>query len=96
MVHADELQRIASEAELLESQKNFRAARERWLSALPRLPANAQQANWIKHHVIDLLARAVEIEQQQKGTKQSGPLALLFVAWGKTKSLFARFMASFR
>lgn len=95
-MHADELQRIASEAELLESQKHFRAARERWLSALSLLPANAQQANWIKHHVIDLLAQAVETEQQQKGTKKSGLLALLFAAWKKAKSLFARFMASFR
>ena len=106
-VHADELTQISYEAKLLESSGDLRAARERWLTAVPLLPADAQQTEWINRHAVDLYAQALEAEVQQqqqnesksKWAKRLGPFAPLLILLGKAKVLFGllklKFILSF-
>lgn len=106
-MHADELTRISNEAKQLESAGDLRAARERWLTAIPLLPVDAQQTAWINNHAVDLYAQALEadVQRQQEGESKSkwakrlGPFAPLLVLLGKAKVLFGllklKFVLSF-
>lgn len=94
LTHASELQSISAEAKRLESSGQLRQAREKWLSAIPLLPNDSKQAEWINHHAVDLYARALEAEAEQahkpnqhQWAKRFGPLAPLLVLLAKAKSL---------
>jgi len=50
LVHSEELERLSAEAKGLEARGDLRQAREKWVSALPLLPTNSTQADWIKRH----------------------------------------------
>ena len=50
LAHSEELERLSAEARELEARGDMQQAREKWLSALPLLPATSTQADWIKHH----------------------------------------------
>jgi Zn-dependent protease len=72
LVHADELDRIALTAKELEARKQWRAAREQWLKALPLLPPEAEQGVWIRGHANALMHAALD---QELGTAESSPAA---------------------
>ena len=102
LVHADELQAISEQANLLESQAQYRAARERWLAAVSLLPHDAQQKEWIEKHAAELEARALATEtgQKQRGedhawAKKFGPLAPLLILLSKAKGLLVLFKFKF-
>lgn len=48
------MERLAAQARELEARQDFAGARERWLSVLPLLPRESQQAEWIRGHVREL------------------------------------------
>src|SRR5512146_2859184 len=54
LVHAEEMERLAAQARGLEARQELTAARERWLSVLPLLPPESQQAEWIRGHVREM------------------------------------------
>jgi len=81
LVHADELEKLAAEAKALEAQSRPGEARAVWLKALDLLPAQANQAAWVRDH-----ARALEIQANAAPKTENpwaqrlaplGPLALL-------------------
>src|SRR5215469_18912189 len=61
LVHSEELDQIAFDAKALEAQRDFRQARERWLSGLPLLPPNSRQADWIQRHARSLAGMADQV-----------------------------------
>lgn len=92
LVHAAQLESISSEAKALEEKKDFRAAREKWLSALPLLPPAAEQAAWIQTHTRALLSSALDSEHHEKESKWAkrlGPLGPIAIVLAKSKALFA-------
>ncbi|HEX7284868.1 MAG TPA: site-2 protease family protein [Candidatus Angelobacter sp.] len=54
LVHADEMEQLAAQAREMEARQDFAGARERWLSVLPLLPPESQQAQWIQGHTREL------------------------------------------
>jgi Zn-dependent protease len=70
-VHADELERLAAQARELEARQDLAGARERWLSVLPLLPPESQQAQWIQGHLRELEALA---QQGKSGTNHPSVL----------------------
>lgn len=93
LVHADELARLTAEAKALEAKADFRAARERWLGALPLLPEASTQAEWVRQHAVDLYAAAATAEAERATAHpwlgRLGPLAPLAVLLMKSKALLA-------
>lgn len=96
LVHADELDRLAATAKELETNHEYRRAREEWLKALPLLPPEASQGDWIRDHARELLAKALDPmappsaqQQQQKSqlAKKLGPLGPVVVVLAKSKTL---------
>ena len=51
LVHSEQLEHMAAEAKSLENSGNMQQAREQWLAALPLLPPESTQAQWILDHV---------------------------------------------
>jgi Zn-dependent protease len=103
LVHSDQLDRLASEAKALEAQRDFRQARERWLTGLPLLPVNSRQADWIRQHVHSLDAIAEQVQpppSENKWAEKLGPVGPLAVLLAKGKFLLAtvfklKFLLSF-
>jgi Zn-dependent protease len=97
LVHAEELDRVAASAKELEAKKQWRAAREEWLKALPWLPPEAEQGRWIRAHAQALLNAALDQElgpgesspaASNKWAKKLGPLGPVVVLLAKSKTLF--------
>jgi len=91
MVHSEELLRISTSANALEEQGNPGQAREEWLKALPLLPPNSTQAEWIQSHVakIDLALKVAPPEPpKSQWVQKLGPLAPIAVLLSKSKVLF--------
>lgn len=103
LVHSDELDRIASEAKTLEGQRDFRQARERWLSGLPLLPPNSRQAHWIQSHARSLAATADQVQpppSENQWAEKLGPVGPIAVLLAKSKVLLTavfklKFLLSF-
>jgi Zn-dependent protease len=103
LVHADELERLASDAKKLEAERQFRLARERWLAALKILPASSEQAEWVRRHSRELLETALAAEDPgSKGewAKKLGPFGPIAVLLAKSKAVLAalfnlKFLLSF-
>jgi Zn-dependent protease len=97
-VHAEALERMASQARGLESQSKPLEARERWLEALRLLPPESSQAEWVRDHArqLALAARpAAQAETRSPWANKLGPLAPLAIALSKAKVLLAIFKLNF-
>jgi Zn-dependent protease len=91
LVHQDELDRLAADARGLEAQSRLLEARDRWLSILPLLPGDSQQALWIRSHARELEGAAPAAQRPgAPGTgktwaKRLGPLGPIAVVLAKIK-----------
>jgi Zn-dependent protease len=89
-VHSEELVRISTRAKSLEAQDQLLPAREEWLKALPLLPSNSTQAEWIRGQVykLELAAKvAPPPEQKHAWARKLGPLAPIAILLAKSKTL---------
>jgi Zn-dependent protease len=90
LVHSEELVRISARAKSLEERQQLLAARDEWLKALPLVPANATQAEWIREQAakLELAAKAAPPpEQKHAWARKLGPLAPVAVLLAKSKTL---------
>jgi hypothetical protein len=90
LVHSEELVRISTRAKALEEQEQLSLAREEWLKALPLLPQNSTQAEWIRDHLckLELAAKvAPPPEQKNNWARKLGPLAPIAILLAKSKTL---------
>ncbi len=90
LVHSEELDRLASQARVLESQGDWREARERWMAGLPLLPRTSKQYDWIQNHVRELEAAGAAAHPEStenKWTKRLGPVGTLAVLLAKGKTI---------
>lgn len=62
LVHSEQLERVAAEAKSLEEAGNLQQAREQWLAALPLLPPESRQAQWILDRAARLAASPASAE----------------------------------
>lgn len=104
LVHSEQLDQLAAEAKKLESNRQFREAREQWLNALPLLPANSRQADWIRSHAHALDAAAERLQapppSENKWAQRLGPVGPVAILLTKAKFLLAaifklKFLLSF-
>jgi len=104
LVHSERLDQLACEAKVLEAQKDFRQARERWLMALPFLPHDSRQASWIISHARSLDKMAEQTQPpppaENKWAQKLGPVGPLAVILAKGKFLLTtvfklKFLLSF-
>ena len=89
LIHSEDLVRISAAAKDLEERGELLQAREVWLSALPLLPHDSTQAEWIRGQAYKLEIAAKHApppEQKHAWAKKLGPLApiALLLAKGKT------------
>jgi Zn-dependent protease len=95
LVHAQELERLSTEAKTLESKGELHMARDRWLMGLPLLPRGSTQADWIAARARELEARAnaklAPPPPENNWAKKLGPVGVLalMLAKAKTVLLFA-------
>lgn len=101
LVNSEKLQEISNAARCLEEDKDFVRARQHWLTALPLLPPDAKQAQWIKQHTEELERSAADSQHTSASEwgKRLGPLAvigfLLFKFKGALAAIFnLKFLAS--
>jgi Zn-dependent protease len=100
LVHSDQMEQLAAHARSLEAHGDFQGARERWLVCLPLLPAQSQQAEWIRNHVRELDSGPLPqtghpaSSSTPQWAKRLGPLGPILLALLKFKSLFS-FVAFF-
>jgi len=92
LVYAADLQQIAAAAKSLEEKANPRGARDEWMRALPLLPVDSEQADWIRNHARQLLDQALDSELPARDdaspwVKKLGPLGPIAVVLAKSKSL---------
>lgn len=99
LVHAEQLALLGEQAKALEAKGDLQAAREKWLLALPLLPEDSTQAEWIRNHAVDLYADAATAEVERATThpwvRRLGPLAPIAVLLLKGKALLALFNLKF-
>lgn len=62
LVHSEQLEHIAADAKSFEAAGNLERAREQWLAALPLLPPESKQAQWILNHAGSLRTGTAEAE----------------------------------
>jgi Zn-dependent protease len=85
------MDRMAAEARALEAQSRLMDARTVWLSILPLLPPESNQAGWIREHARELERAAPTAQKPGSGNvwaKRLGPLAPLALLAGKAKGLW--------
>jgi len=90
LVHSEELVRLSTRAKALEEQEQLSLAREEWLKALPLLPQNSTQAEWIRDHLckLELAAKVAPPPEQTKNwARKLGPLAPIAILLAKSKTL---------
>ena len=73
LVYAQELDRLADGAKVLEARGQFREAREQWLLSLRFLPPGSSQASQIAEHVRDLEQADSQIAAQPSSQLQAAP-----------------------
>jgi Zn-dependent protease len=98
LVHAEVLERLAAQAKTLEAQGKPGAAQECWLRALPLLPPESTQAEWVRARVrqLELAAKAAaQAETRNKWVSKLGPLAPVALALAKAKVLLSIFKLNF-
>jgi Zn-dependent protease len=81
LVYSDELERLAAEARALEAKNRPGEARAVWLKTLELLPADANQAAWVRSHARELEIQANAPPKAENPWAQRlaplGPVALL-------------------
>ena len=90
LVHSEELLRISTRAKALEQQDQLLPAREEWLKALPLLPSNSTQAEWIRGQAykLELAAKVAPApEEKHSWARKLGPLAPIAIILAKSKTL---------
>ena len=89
LIYSEELARLTHRANSLEEADNLQQAREEWRKALPLLPTNATQAEWVRTHVdkLDLLLRAPQAPPKNNWLTKLGPLAPIVILLSKGKFL---------
>lgn len=90
LVHSEELVRISARAKSLEEQEQILLARDEWLKALPLLPANSTQAEWIrdKAQKLELAAKTAPPPREKHAwARRLGPLAPIAILLAKSKTL---------
>jgi Zn-dependent protease len=102
LLHGEELQRISAAAKALEERGELLQARDVWLSALPLLPHDADQAQWIRGHAYKLEIAVknnvgpVPAAPKYQWAKRLGPLAPLAILLAKSQAfLLALFKFKF-
>jgi Zn-dependent protease len=99
LVHAEQLEKLSTEAKALEAKGELLQAREQWLMGLPLLPRASKQADWIRDHAhaLNLAAAAAEPpEMENKWSKKMAPLGPVAILLIKGKgALFAIFKLKF-
>jgi len=102
LVHAEEMERRATQARALESRGDLHGAYQQWLSILPLLPGQSKQAEWIREHLGELESAAANAHRPEKSgqkgrwAKRLAPLGPLAVVLAKAKTfLFAIFKLKF-
>lgn len=90
LVHSEELVRFSARAKSLEDEQQLLAARDEWLKALPLLPANSTQADWIREQArkLELASKTAPApEQKHAWARKLGPLAPVAILLAKSKTL---------
>jgi len=89
LIYSEELARLTHRANSLEETDNLQEAREEWKKALPLLPTNATQAEWVRSHIekLDLLLRAPQAPPKNNWIRKLGPLAPIVILLSKGKFL---------
>ena len=90
LVHSEELVRITGSAKALEEQGDLVKAREAWLAALPLLPGDSTQAEWIRGHgyKLEIWAKnAPPPKPKYVWAKRLGPLAPIAILLAKSQAL---------
>jgi hypothetical protein len=90
LIYSEDLVRISAAAKALEERGELSKAREAWLSALPLLPHESTQAEWIRGQAYKLEIAAKHApppDQKQVWAKRLGPLAPIAVLLAKSKTL---------
>jgi Zn-dependent protease len=93
LVHTDDMERLAAEARGLEAQSRLLDAREVWLSILPLLPYESEQAAWIRSHARELQTAAPAAQrpgaagEPKTWAKRLGPLGPIAVLLAKLKTV---------
>ena len=99
LVHGEELERISANAKTLEAADDFANARLAWQRALPLLPYDSLQAEWIRGHIykLELAGNSSEGAKSRKyeWAKRLGPLGPIAIILAKSKVLLALFKFKF-
>ena len=104
LVHSERLDQLAAEAKEFEGKQDFSQARDRWLAALPLLPADSRQADWIRQHTKSLDAAAARLQppppSENKWAQRLGPVGPIAILLAKGKFLLTalfklKFLLSF-
>ncbi|HWX54545.1 MAG TPA: site-2 protease family protein [Verrucomicrobiae bacterium] len=99
LVHADQLDRIASRARALEGSGSLEEAHQQWQQALQLLPPASEQATWIQNHLRELEATINAPggpDARRKWAKRLGPLGPIAFIVVKFKTfIFAIFKLKF-
>lgn len=89
LLHSEELLRISAAAKALEEKGELLQARDAWLSALPLLPHDADQAQWIRGHAYKLeisAKNAAPATPRYQWAKRLGPLAPIAILLAKSQA----------
>ena len=98
LTYSEQLTQLSAKAKFLEEHGDLLGARDTWLGALPLLPPNAKQAEWIQQHARDLqndAARMTAPKRENQWARKLGPLAPVAVILAKSKGLMALFKLNF-
>lgn len=92
LVHGAELNALAREAKVLESQRQYARAREVWFRSLRLLPPDAKQAEWVREKLLSLEVAGGSpadrpVKPAHPWAKRLGPLAPLAVLLAKGKTV---------
>jgi Zn-dependent protease len=99
LVHADKLEQLAASARMFEQHDQLAQARSAWEQALPLLPSESSQAEWIRDKLKKLAIinapSTPPSEQRHPWVQKLGPLAPIALVLGKSKFLLSLFKLKF-
>jgi Zn-dependent protease len=98
LVHAEQLERLAAEAKLLEEHGDLKLAQAQWSKAVDLLPPDSTQLQWVRDRVRRLEpASTSELSPSTKDgwARKLGPLAPIALALAKGKLLLSLFNLKF-
>src|SRR5437016_6770684 len=91
LVYQEQLDQLAARARAHEANGQLWDAHEQWQAALPLLPPNSKQAEWIRGHVRELettIHAPGAPDTRKKWVRWLGPLAPIALLLAKFKGLF--------